>query len=205
MTARRSVLLQLLALALAIGMSFVAWPFLPGAVPIHWGLSGRADAWGSPIFALVLTPLLIAGFAGSTVALMRGKRVDGLYAALAVVAGFFLFEHGILLGATLFRAFSPVRPLIALVFGLFIGISPIIARVEQNPWVGVRTPWTLGSRRVWRETHQATARFWLVGGIVGTTLTMLGAPFLMIVAFLLFLAFWPIAISYSVWRRLGRP
>ena len=204
MTARRSVLLQLLALALAIGMSLFALPFLGSVVPIHWGLSGRPDAWGSPAFALILTPLLLVGILGGTLAVIRSGKNVAIYSGLAFIAAWFVLEHGILLGASL-RAFSPLRPLIALVFGLFFGISPIIGRVEQNPWMGVRTPWTLGSRRVWRETHRATARLWLVGGLAGSALTMFGAPIFPVLAFLVFLALYPVAISYFVWRRLGRP
>ena len=37
----------LLALAVTIGISIVAWGALPEVVPTHWGLSGRPDAWGS--------------------------------------------------------------------------------------------------------------------------------------------------------------
>jgi uncharacterized membrane protein len=206
MKARKSILIQLIALAVAIGMSLLAWPFLPGAVPIHWGISGRPDAWGSPLFVLLMTPAVLAGTLYGTLRIVRGKSVPGkaVLAGMALIAGWFVLEHGVLLGATL-RMLFPVRPLLALVFGLFVGLSPILARVEQNPWFGVRTPWTLGSKRVWRETHRRTGRFWLVGGIIGSALTMFGAPMVLVLLFLVGLVLAPVAISYGVWRRLGRP
>ena len=206
MRARKSVLIQLMALALAIAMSLLAWPFLPHVVPVHWGISGQPDAWGSPLILLLMTPAVLAGTLYATLRIVRGRSVPGeaVLAGMALIAGWFVLEHGIVLGAAL-RMLFPVRPLIALVFGLFVGIAPILARVEQNPWFGVRTPWTLGSKRVWRETHRRTGRLWLVGGIVGSALTMFGAPLVLVLLFLVFLALCPVAISYGVWQKFGRP
>ena len=206
MKLRRSVLLQLLALALVVAMSFCALPFLGRMVPIHWDLQGRADAWGSPAFALLLGPVVVMGLIGGTFALARrpGLGKEALFLGMAIVAGFFVGEHGLVLGATLLRGFFPIRPLLALVFGLFAGLAPVMARVEQNPWFGVRTPWTLGSRRVWKATHRATGRLWLVGGLLGAAMTLF-APFALLLIYLLALAFAPVAISYRVWLKMGRP
>ena len=151
-------------------------------------------------------PLILLGMATTSFVLAnRGVKYGReLFVGMAAVSLFLLGVHGLALGATVFRTLFPIRPLIALVFGFFAGISPIIARVDQNPWFGVRTSWTLGSRRVWKETHRATGRLWLVGGIVGSALTIFGAPFGFVVLLLVALALAPVGISYAVWRRLDR-
>ncbi len=97
-----------------------------------------------------------------------------------------------------------MRLLLAVVFGILAGIAPIMSRVDQNPWFGVRTPWTLGSQRVWRETHRTTGRLWLVGGLVGAALTILWMPLVLMAAYLVALVLAPAWISYRVWQRLGR-
>ena len=206
MTARRSVLIQILAIALVVGMSLLALPLMRYEIPVHWGLDGRPDAWGSPTFALAFGPLCEFGILALTIALVRGRSAPptGIFAALALTAALFLGGHALLLGATIKGLFS-IRLMLTMTFGLFFGIAPIMARVEQNPWFGVRTPWTLGSRRVWKETHRATGRLWLLGGALGSALTLFGAPLLIVVAYLAVLALAPAAISYRVWRRLGRP
>ena len=206
MKIRRAFFLQLLAVALAVAMSLGVLPFLHGAVPIHWNLAGRPDAWASPSLALWPMPIVLLGMVGASFALAhRGvKHGRELFAGMAALSLLLLGVHGLALGATVFRTLFPIRPLLALVFGFFAGISPLIARVDQNPWFGVRTSWTLGSRRVWKETHRLTGRLWLIGGIVGSALTLFGAPFGLVVLFLVGLALAPIAISYAVWRRLDR-
>ncbi len=206
MNARRSVLLQLLALGLVVAMSLCALPFLGRVVPIHWNVQGQVDAWGSPAFALLLGPAVLTGIAGASFALSRRQLPSSreLFLGMTLVAGFFVAEHGLVLGATVLRSLFPIRPLLALIFGLFVGLSPIMARVEQNPWFGVRTPWTLGSRRVWRATHRATARLWFVGGLIGAVMSLF-VPFVLLLVYLILLALAPVAISYRVWQKLGRP
>ena len=206
MKIRRAFFLQLLAVALAVAMSLGVLPFLHGAVPIHWNLAGRPDLWRSPLFALVPMPLVLLSLLGTSFALAhRGVKYGReLFAGMAALSVFLLAVHGLALGSAVFRTLFPIRPLLALTFGFFAGISPIIARVEQNPWFGVRTSWTLGSRRVWRETHRRTGRLWLVGGIVGSALTIFGAPFALVLLWLVGLLLSPVGISYLVWRRLDR-
>ena len=198
MTARRSVLIQLLALALAIGMAFFAWPLFGGTG------RGAEEALRAGTFFPSFMSLVVLG---TTFAVVRGRRAPaaGIFGALALASAFYTFEQGALLGVAVARGAFTLRVLLALLFGLFVGLAPVMARVQQNPWMGVRTPWTLGSRRVWRETHRATGRLWLVGGVVGSALTMFGAPLLPVLGFLVFLLLYPVAISYFVWRRLGRP
>ena len=198
MNARRSVFYQLMALALAVLMSTVAIPLFRG---------GFGDASSAAPLGSVVPVLMMMGILGATFGVIRGRSVPatGLFRALAVGAAIFTVEQGFVFGAALGHMAFTGRLLLAIVFGVFVGLAPIVGRVEQNPWFGVRTPWTLGSRRVWRDTHRATAKLWFFGGIVGSVFAMFGAPVLAVVAFLAFLGLAPIAISYSSWRRHGRP
>ena len=37
---------------------------------------------------------------------------------------------------------------------LFVMLGLVMPRVRRNPWVGVRTPWTLASDENWARTHR---------------------------------------------------
>ncbi len=197
MKARRSVLIQLLALALAISMTMMAIPLFRGSIE-----PGQAE----PIEA-GLPLLVMMGIFAATFGVIRGRSTPsvGIFRSLAAAAVILTVEQGFVFGAALGHMAFTGRLMLAIVFGVFVGIAPVVARVEQNPWFGVRTPWTLGSRRVWRDTHRATAKLWFFGGFVGSILAMFGAPILFVIGFLAFLGLAPIAISYSAWRRHGRP
>jgi uncharacterized membrane protein len=49
---------------------------------------------------------------------------------------------------------------------LFIVLGKSMKELQQNRWVGIRTPWTLRNERVWQQTHAFGARYSLLGGII---------------------------------------
>src|SRR5512140_2686155 len=57
----RLKLTALVAFLASAAASLAIWPRLPERVPIHWGLDGQPDRWGSPLGAVLLGPLLVLG------------------------------------------------------------------------------------------------------------------------------------------------
>ena len=37
---------------------------------------------------------------------------------------------------------------------------------KPNYFIGIRTPWTLESEKVWTETHKLSGKMWFLGGII---------------------------------------
>jgi uncharacterized membrane protein len=57
---------------------------------------------------------------------------------------------------------------------LFIGVGYMLRKAKRNFFIGIRTPWTLSSDRVWDKTHQlgsilfmAAGVFAIIGGFFG--------------------------------------
>ncbi|HVI47404.1 MAG TPA: SdpI family protein [Chitinophaga sp.] len=46
------------------------------------------------------------------------------------------------------------------------GIGYYLRKLEPNHYVGIRTPWTLMSSDIWKETHRMASTLWLSTGIV---------------------------------------
>ncbi len=59
----------------------------------------------------------------------------------------------------------------------FILLGNVLGKVQRNFFVGVRTPWTLASDRVWTETHRLAADLFVLTGILGLLLISIGLPF----------------------------
>lgn len=81
--------------------------------------------------------------------------------------------HLVMLGVTLDW---PVEPswLAIVVPGLFfLAVGSYLPTVPARWPLGVRTPWTLQSERIWYETHKLAGRTFVVGGVL-----LLGAVFL---------------------------
>ena len=60
---KQMILLSLAAVGVMFLLSGWAWFQLPAnaALPVHWGISGQADRYGSKAEGLLLTPLLTLG------------------------------------------------------------------------------------------------------------------------------------------------
>jgi uncharacterized membrane protein len=211
MNLRQSLLWQGAALAGTLVADLLIAPQLGDRVPIHWGIDGKPDGWGNPAFLLALGPGLVLFMMVLTLVipwLPGGKAVGGFistYARLmAVLAGFFALLHGVIL-VTAGRGDSMPGAFMALMMGLFVLLGPMMRDVKPNPYVGIRTPWTLGDPEVWVAAHRRAAALYFWGGLVGAILALAGAPMGLSIGILLVLALAPILDSYLLSRtRVGK-
>jgi len=199
------VILAMAALAVA------AWPHLPERMPVHWNGSFEVDRWGSRWEGVALLPGVALGL---WVLLPLLRKIDprrGNYEAWEPT--FWLILNIVVLMAAVLEvaiiAFSlgwpvPMEQVILASLGvLFVGLGNYLPRVRPNWWVGIRTPWTLSSDRVWRETHRLGGRTFVLGGLVTIAAAFVpraAAPWVALAGLLLG-AFVPVVYSYVVWRR----
>ncbi len=38
--------------------------------------------------------------------------------------------------------------------------------IQPNYFLGIRTPWTLENKEVWKSTHTFASKLWVIGGLV---------------------------------------
>src|SRR5262249_33161841 len=91
---------------------------------------------------------------------------------------------------------------IMVVLGL---LGNVLGRVRRNFYLGVRTPWTLASERVWIETHRLAAWVMVVASALGMVALVARVPLSVIfVAYIGVVACLPVAYSWWLYRRLDR-
>jgi uncharacterized membrane protein len=52
-------------------------------------------------------------------------------------------------------------------FLLLALLGNVLGKVRRNFYIGVRTPWTLASEKVWDTTHRFAARAFVLAGLLG--------------------------------------
>ncbi len=196
----------------ALGFSLWALPQLPAQVATHWGFSGEPDGWSSAAFAAFLLPgmmlLLSALFSALPTIdpLKRNYEFHGsVYFLLAnVIVIFMVVLHLLVLGTALgwpvdMRVAMPI-----LLGALFVFIGNLMTRIRPNWFMGIRTPWTLSSERVWRKTHRVGGYCFTIAGLV-VMVSGFVVPGAMatkvLLAALLPAIVWPVVYSYLEWRR----
>ena len=89
---------------------------------------------------------------------------------------------------------------------LFVVVGNVLGKVQSNWFIGIRTPWTLQSEKVWHKTHRVGAWSFGLGGLVAVLAALvLPASTLVWVMLPAFLGagIVPVVYSYVAYRQLG--
>jgi uncharacterized membrane protein len=159
---------------LAIGATLLAWPHLPARVPLHWNIHGQVDAYGprSALLAIgpgaMLAELLVfaalPALSPRRFALESFARTYLRIMAAAVAFGGYL--TAVLLYAALTGHLDVSGAVLGGVSVLFVILGNVMGKVRRNFFIGIRTPWTLASERVWYATHRLAAKSMVAAGIL---------------------------------------
>jgi uncharacterized membrane protein len=199
------------AAAVAGAASLWAYPRLPPRVATHWSFSGAPDGYSSKLLAAAMLPLMILAMRALLSVLPRIDPKGANYQKFAstywlICNGVIAFMAVIHLAILAYGLGAPVRMDRVAAVGvgvLLIVIGNYLTRVEPNWFIGIRTPWTLSSERVWRRTHRVGGWILVAGGllIVLTVFVPAGAGMPILLATIALVAVVPVVLSYIWWRR----
>jgi uncharacterized membrane protein len=208
----RKMLPAFLGTAAVLTFSLWALPQLPSQIATHWGFDGQPDGWSSARFGAFLLPGMMALMSLLFAALPNIDPLKKNYAfhgsvyfLLAnVIVVFMGAVHVLVLGSALGWPVDMRTVLPILLGALFVFIGRLLPRIQPNWFMGIRTPWTLSSERVWRKTHEVGAISFSAAGVVIMLVGFFapgGLATKLMVAAILLGAFWPVVYSYLEWRR----
>lgn len=204
-------IVQLVILAAMFVVAAVAWGSAPDKIPIHWNAAGQVDGYGGKFMGLLLTPLMTLGI---YLLLKYIPRIDPARRNYETFASTYLlirvamlvymaFIYVVLVLAIGREETFPVGDLITGSVGLlFIVLGAVMGKFRPNWFAGIRTPWTLTSKRSWTKTHRVGGRVFVATGVATMIGAFIGGPwavyamFIIMIPGLIFL----VAYSYFVWR-----
>ncbi len=203
--------IPLLIVIAAFAASAIVYPRLPETIPTHWNMDGQPDGWSSRAFGALITPVILLfvwGFVRVLPAIdPRGANYAKFGGAFEAIFDslmlFLLGMHIVLLRAGLGY---PVQIQRIAPFGigvLLIVIGNLLPRCRPNWFVGIRTPWTLSSDRVWEKTHRFGGRLFVAAGFLIAIAALFWAQWVHVVlvtSILLAIAAMLI-YSYLEWKR----
>lgn len=182
MSTRTTTILVLLMIIGATVTALVLWNRLPEPMASHWNINDEVDGYMSKFWSVFMAPLITLGM---FLLFLIIPGIDPLKANIAqfresfnlfivLIVAFMLYIYGLTLawnlGYTDFRMSTSMSPAIGL---LFIFIGYMLRQAKRNFFIGIRTPWTLSSDRVWDKTHQIGSTLFILAG----ALAVLGSFF----------------------------
>ena len=143
-------------------------------VPIHYGIDGAADGWGSKwwLGLLGIIPVLLLGgyewyrkWSQNKPRNMANMKyqdtaVPMITVMFVAISWFFATTKGETMEGENFGW-------VAIVMGmLMVFLSNMFGKISPNRNFGLRIPWTLKDDDVWRATHRMAGYWGVAGGIV---------------------------------------
>jgi uncharacterized membrane protein len=155
-------------------ITIAVYPTLPDRVVSHWNAAGQADGYMPKFWGLGLIPIIMTACVALFAVIPRidplkknYEKFRNYYDGFILLFVFFLLA--IQVQIILWSSGSHVSPNLTfpLLTGiLFIYLGFLIGHAEQNWFVGIRTPWTLSSKTVWKKTHELGGKLFKIAGII---------------------------------------
>lgn len=213
---KRAYWIQLAIFASMLAFSLYMSSKMPDIVPTHWGLNGKPDAYGSKWTNLLIMPIMLPFMtllcyvlpliSPKSFAIERFR--DTWDYVMLILSAMFAGLHIVIVQASVNHSFDMTRAMM-LIFSLFtILMGNVLGRVKQNFFMGIRTPWTLASEKVWTATHRSAGRLWMGAGILCMIACALDVNVAITFTVFILVMLYPVPQSYFIYRRLegdGKP
>lgn len=162
-------------------LSIYFYPQVPEKMATHWNSQGEVDGYMSKLWGLFFMPLVITGI---VIMFLIIPKIDPKKENIAKFRKYYdrfiviliLFMIAVHLQILLWNAEIKISPNSVLPLGiglLFYYIGILTENAERNWFIGIRTPWTLSSDRVWKKTNRIGGKLFKIAGMAA----ILGAFF----------------------------
>jgi uncharacterized membrane protein len=175
MSTRTTAIIVLIMLAAATVAGLLLWNRLPDPMASHWGPNDEVNGYISKFWGVFLMPLITLGM---FLLFLVIPSIDPLRANIAqfrdvfnlfitLIVAFMIYIYALTLrwnlGPTDFGMSKAMLPAMGILF-FFIGY--MLRKAKRNFFIGIRTPWTLSSDKVWDETHRLGSVLFMVSGVL---------------------------------------
>jgi len=191
----------LVLLLSSVGVGVYYYDSIPEQMVTHWNAAGEADGYMEKDIGLFLMPaamivLLLFFYLIPHIDPKKEniKKFDRYYEGFIFLFMFFLaYIHFLSVAWNLGYVFE-INRLTAPALGiLFIYLGMLCGKSKQNWFIGIRTPWTLSSERVWERTHNIAkdlfmgiGALWIVIGLLAPAYILYLVGLLIVSALILF-------------------
>ena len=170
---KKTYLVIIIIILLSFVISTWFYPGMPESIASHWNTKGDVDGYMSRFWGLFLMPILsLAIF----LLLIFIPRIDPLKANIAKFRNYFdsfimllivflFYIHVLTVLWNLGVRFDMGQLMMPPLGLLFFYIGVLLERAKRNWFIGIRTPWTLSSDKVWDKTHKLGAKLFKIAGI----------------------------------------
>jgi uncharacterized membrane protein len=171
---KKTIIIIWVILFLSFGIGLYFYPQIPAKMSSHWNIKGQVDGYMSKFWGTFLIPFILFGL---TLVFLAIPRIDPLknniekfskyYDGFIII--FLIFMLSVHLQVILWNIGIRISPNVMLPIGLgllFFYIGVLCENAKRNYFIGIRTPWTLNSDKVWHKTNKLGGKLFKIAGII---------------------------------------
>jgi len=211
MSTRNTIIFAIVLITGSLLAGVLLWDRFPNQMASHWNINDQVDGtmsrfWGVFILPVITTGMLLLFMIFPMIDPLKAniakfRPIFNLFIVLIILFMTYIWTLTIFwnLGSTNFKMSSAMLPAIGLLF-LFLGY--LLRKAKRNWFIGIRTPWTLSSDRVWDETHRLGSVLFYVCAILALAGSLFGSySFWFVIIPTLSVSLFLIVYSYFAYRR----
>lgn len=206
-----SKIIYVLLFLLPFILGAIFYSKLPDTMITHWNFNNEPDGYSSKPFALFGMPLILIGITALCLWITKADpkydNVKRSKKVLNIVIWFMPILTNIIQIVSIIANMGKKVDIGLIVGGLigilFIVIGNYLPKCKQNYTLGVRTPWTLASEKVWQKTHKLSGVCFVICGFILIITSILKSSIWGMFGIIVFvvLIFLPIVYSYILYKK----
>ena len=170
----KAIIFSIFLIILSIIIGIIVYPSLPEKVISHWNSAGEANGFMPKFWGIFLLPIILIGMfllfllipaidpLKKNIKKFRGTF--DIFVGLIMLFLFYIYILSLMANfGVMFNMSVMIVPALAVLF-FYIGI--LLEKSERNWFIGIRTPWTLSSDRVWKKTHKLGAVLFKISAVI---------------------------------------
>jgi uncharacterized membrane protein len=168
------IIVILILAILPFFVSIYYYPSFPDNVASHWNAEGEVDGYMGKFWGLFLMPIVGAVIAFLCLLLPNidplkknfKKSQKSFYVFIVFMMLFFIYVYFLTIQWNLGIRFDMTTAITPAIGVLFVVVGFMVGKAKRNWFVGIRTPWTLSSDKVWDRTHELGSKLFIISGIL---------------------------------------
>ena len=168
---KKLLIITSLLTLLPIPVGLLLWNRFPETMAIHFGITGQADGYASPAYAVFVLPLIMLAVQWLCIlatSLDKGNKNRNQKLQSIVLWTIPLIGNITCCGLyalALGWEFSPVAWTLIPMGLMFAVIGNYMPKTRMNYTMGVKVRWAYTSEANWNATHRFAGKVWMIGGI----------------------------------------
>jgi uncharacterized membrane protein len=166
------IIIGIVLISFAIGI--YVFPEMPQKIASHWNSQGEVNGYMSKFWGIFLMPIIsVALFLLFLIIpridpyksnIEKFRKYYDNFILLIIVFLFYIYILTIFWNMNYrFNMITLLSPAFAILF-YYSGV--LIENAKMNYFIGIRTPWTLSSEKVWDKTHKIGGKLFKIAGII---------------------------------------